>query len=117
MERTGSVDTVSWVKWKIDGPPQFAALNNNNGMATFQSNQCDGVVMINLPQKPINEPYSVMAISLCDPGASISQCKPIIGSNNTVIIQIENDVAPPKSGVDRLFIHNFKQAPNEHIFF
>ena len=95
LERTGCVDTVSWVKWKIDGPPQFEGLNSD-GCATFQSHECDGVVMINLPQKPINEPYAVMAITLCEPGALIPECRPIIGPNNTVIIQITNDVAPPK---------------------
>lgn len=46
--------------------------------------------------KYIIQPYSVLAITLCDPGASIPECKPIVGPNNTVILQIENDLAPPK---------------------
>ena len=54
LERTGAVGTVSWIKWKIDGPPHFEGLNQD-GMATFQANQCDGVIMLNLPQKPISE--------------------------------------------------------------
>jgi len=96
LERTGCVDTVSWVKWRIDGPPQIEGLNGD-GMATFQANQCDGVVMVTLPQKPVNEPYSVMAITLCEPGASAPECKPIIGPNNTVIIQITNDIGRVKN--------------------
>lgn len=54
LERTGAVGTVSWIRWKIDGPPHFEGLNQD-GMATFQANQCDGVIMLNLPQKPISE--------------------------------------------------------------
>ena len=70
LERTGAVGTVSWIRWKIDGPPHFEGLNQD-GMATFQANECDGVIMLNLPQKPISEVNFLKKLTFRIPAAHL----------------------------------------------
>ena len=90
IQRTGTVETVSWCKWRVEGATQMS------GMATFQPNQSDSVIMINLSQKPQEEPITVMKIELCEPGAASVECKPVISANSVAVITIVNDIAKPK---------------------
>ena len=54
------------------------------------------IYLINLSQKPQEEPITVMKIELCDPGAASPECRPVIGSSNVAIVKIKNDVHKPK---------------------
>ena len=90
IQRTGTVETVSWCKWKVEGATEMS------GMATFQPNQSESVIMINLSQKPQEEPITVMKIELCEPGAASIECKPVVSANSVSVIKILNDIAKPK---------------------
>lgn len=90
IQRTGTVETVSWCKWKVEGATEMS------GMATFQPNQSESVIMINLSQKPQEEPITVMKIELCEPGAASIECKPVVSANSVSVIKIFNDIAKPK---------------------
>ena len=90
IQRTGTVETVSWCKWKVEGATEMS------GMATFQPNQSESVIMINLSQKPQEEPITVMKIELCEPGAASVECKPVVSANSVSVIKILNDIAKPK---------------------